>query len=465
MFAKEVYVNRRKKLKEAVGSGVILFLGNDEVGSNFEDNVYPFRQDSTFAYFFGISMPGLSAVIDIDGNTEKLYGPALSIDHVIFSGSHQSLEDKAASVGVRHVADSANLQGDLKEALQRKNKIHYLPPYRSEHRLKLARLLEIPLEEIEGKVSIDLIKAIVALRSIKSADELAEIEGAIATTVEMQKKAMEMARPGITERDLYAEVERIALTHGAGTSFPTIMTVNGQILHNHYRGNELKSGDMVLCDCGAEAHSGYAGDLTRTFPVDKKFTTRQKQVYDIVYAAYKTAKEMLRPGIEFYKVHWAACVKIVEGLKELGLMKGDPDEAVSAGAHTLFFQCGLGHMLGMDVHDMENLGEAYVGYTDELRQSTEFGFKSLRLGRILQEGMVLTVEPGIYLIPELIDLRKGQKAYLDFVDYESLEAYRHFGGIRIEDVFYITSDGAQLLGPGLPTTSGEIEAFRQSAGS
>lgn len=439
-------------------------MGNDEVGSNFEDNVYPFRQDSTFLYFFGISMPGLSAVVDIDGNTEKLYGPAQSIDHVIFSGSHQSLEDKAASVGVRHVADSANLQGDLKEVQQRKNKIHYLPPYRSEHRLKLAAFLGIPPEEIQGKVSVDLIKAIVGLRTVKSAEEVAQIEGAIATTVKMQKKAMEMARPGISERDLYVEVERIALAHGAGTSFPTIMTVNGQILHNHYRDNELRSGDMVLCDCGAEAHSAYAGDLTRTFPVDKKFTPRQKQVYDIVYAAYRTAADMLRPGIDFYKVHWGACVKIVEGLKELGLMKGDPNEAVSAGAHTLFFQCGLGHMLGLDVHDMENLGEAYVGYTDTLKQSTEFGFKSLRLGRSLEEGMVLTVEPGIYFIPELIDLRKRKNAYLDFVDYDSLEAFREFGGIRIEDDFYITSDGARLLGPELPTTSDEIEAFRESTG-
>jgi Xaa-Pro aminopeptidase len=328
--------------------------------------------------------------------------------------------------------------------------------------LKLADLFNLSPSEVSKKASPKLIKAVVKLRSIKSTAEIEEIEKAVNTTVQMQYRAMEIAEAGMTEADLFGVVQNIAMANGNNTSFPSIVTIDGQILHNHFRGNLLKEGDMVLCDCGAENFSGYAGDLTRTFPVSKTFSVKQKEIYDIVYSSYKTAVGMLKPEQLFRDVHLSACKEIVLGLIDLGLMKGDPDKAIEAGAHTLFFQCGLGHMMGLDVHDMENLGEEYVGYTDDIKQSKEFGFKSLRLGRALEDGMVLTIEPGIYFIPELIELRKCENKYLEFVNYDKLEEYKNFGGIRVEDDFLITNKGSRLLGTKLPTTAIEIEDFRIS---
>ncbi|MGP1993203.1 aminopeptidase P family protein [Zobellia laminariae] len=462
MFTTQEYIARRAGLKKLVGEGLILLTGNDEVGINFEDNIYPFRQDSTFLYFFGIQTFGLTAIIDLDNDEEIIFGDDPSIDHIVFSGPIESLQSQARKVGVSAVKSVSELSEYIGTAVSKGKKVHFLPPYRAEHSVKLSALLNVAIPELEEHSSVELIKAIVKLRTKKSAAEVLEIEKALNITVEMQYRAMEVAKPALKESDVFGEVSKIALAKGVGTSFPPIVTINGQILHNHYRGNELSEGDMLLCDCGGEVASGYAGDLTRTFPIAKKFSANQKAVYDIMYASYRTAVDMLRPGQLFLDVHLAAAEKIVEGLITLGLMKGDPKKAVAEGAHTMFFQCGLGHLLGLDVHDMENLGEQYVGYTDTLKKRTDFGFRSLRLGRALEEGMVLTVEPGIYFIPELIDLRKKEGKFQDFIDYEELEKYRNFGGIRVEDVFLITSNGAQILGNRLPTSATEIEEFMVS---
>lgn len=462
MFAKEEYITRRKKLRELLGGGLILFLGNDESGINFEHNTYPYRQDSSFIYFFGLQIPGLHAVIDLDEDKEIIFGNNLSIDDIVFTGPIESLEEQAQKVGVASVNHTNSLDTYIGDEMAKGRQIHYLPPYRPEHNLKLADLFNLSPSEVSKKASPKLIKAVVKLRSIKSTAEIEEIEKAVNTTVQMQYRAMEIAEAGMTEADLFGVVQNIAMANGNNTSFPSIVTIDGQILHNHFRGNLLKEGDMVLCDCGAENISGYAGDLTRTFPVSKTFSVKQKEIYDIVYSSYKTAVGMLKPEQLFRDVHLSACKEIVLGLIDLGLMKGNPDEAVEAGAHTLFFQCGLGHMMGLDVHDMENLGEQYVGYTDDLKQSKEFGFKSLRMGRALEEGMVLTVEPGIYFIPELIELRKSENKFFEFVNYDKLEEYKSFGGIRVEDDFLIINKGSRLLGDKLPTTSMEIEDFRIS---
>jgi len=462
MFAKEEYITRRKNLRELLGDGLILFLGNDESGINFEHNTYPYRQDSSFIYFFGLQIPGLHAVIDLDEDKEIIFGNNLSIDDIVFTGPIESLEEQAQKVGVASVKPTNSLDTYIGDAMAKGRQINYLPPYRPEHILKLSELFSLSATEVSKKISSNLIKAVVKLRSIKSNAEIEEIEKAVNTTVEMQYKAMEIAEAGMTEADLFGVVQNIAMANGNNTSFPSIVTIDGQILHNHFRGNLLKEGDMVLCDCGAENYSGYAGDLTRTFPVSKTFSVKQKEIYDIVYSSYKTAVGMLKPEQLFRDVHLAASKEIVLGLIDLDLMKGDPDKAVEAGAHTLFFQCGLGHMMGLDVHDMENLGEQYVGYADDILQSKEFGFKSLRMGRALEEGMVLTVEPGIYFIPELIVLRKSENKYFEFVNYDKLEEYKSFGGIRLEDDFLITQNGSRLLGAKLPTTSMEIEDFRIS---
>lgn len=460
MFTREEYEARRENLKKSVKSGVLLFLGNEESNINFKDNWYPFRQDSTFLYFFGLAHPNLCAIIDLDDGREIIFGDDLSIDDVVFMGQESSLEERSGKVGIYEVRPSSDLPGFIDKAKDAGRQIHFIPPYRKEHELRLASLFQSKSVDFKEKASVELIKAIVKLRSIKSGSEIAEIEKGVNTTLKMQLRAMELAAAGLSESDLYSEIFKIALSEGNGTSFPPIMTIDGQILHNHFRGNKLKSGDMILCDCGAETFSNYAGDVTRTFPVDGKFTVKQKEIYDIVHTAYTNAVAELRPGKLFKDIHLVACESIARGLTKMGLMKGDPVAAVKAGAHTVFFQCGLGHMMGLDVHDMENLGEEYVGYTEDSKQSTEFGFKSLRLGKALEPGMVLTVEPGIYFIPELIELRKSQNMFHEFINYDKVETYKDFGGIRIEDDFLIISQGSRLLGDSLPTTSDEIEAYR-----
>ncbi len=461
MFTKEEYVARRASLKRSVRTGVILLLGNNESGINFKNNWYPFRQDSTFLYYFGIERAGLSAIIDIDNNSEILFGNESSIDEIIFAGLKTSLKDMAEEVGVIRLAKAETIKDVIDIILNQKRIVHFLPPYRPEHGEKLNYLLGKGSTQFINESSVQLIKAIVNTRSIKTAAEIREIEKAVGVTGDMQLQAMKSAKMGISERILASYVNQIAYSKGRGLAFPTILTINGQVLHNYDQSNILQEGEMVLCDCGAEVDSGYCGDLTRTFPVSPGFSTKQKEIYEIVYSAYQKAVQMAHPDILFMDVHLTACYELVNGLKAIGLMKGDPVEAVQAGAHTLFFQCGLGHMMGLDVHDMENLGEEYVGYTDTFRQRTDFGFKLLRLGKKLEAGNVITIEPGIYMIPELIELRKSQKQYVDFVNYDKLDVYKKFGGIRIEDDFLITGAANRILGIKIPTKLNEIEDARR----
>jgi Xaa-Pro aminopeptidase len=457
MFDKEVYIKRRKGLKEQVGNGLIILLGNEESSMNYLDNCYPFRQDSNFLYFFGIDRPGLAAIVDIDNNNEILFGKDIGVEDIIWTGPMQSLHEQAEMAGVFKVVPALSIADKINKALSEKRKIHYLPPYRRDNLHKLNSWLNIPFDLLKKASSSELIKAIVAQRSIKSSEEIKEIEKGINITAEMQLEAARLATEGISETTIAGIIHGIALSAGGNLAFPTILTVNGQILHNHSQGNILKNGQMLLCDCGAETSMHYGGDLTRTTPVNKQFSTRQKEIYDIVLHAHQAAIESLRPGICFKEVHLLACEKLAEGLKSIGLMKGDTKDAVRQGAHAMFFQCGLGHMLGLDTHDMEDLGEEYVGYTDELKKSTQFGLKSLRLGRKLEPGFVLTVEPGIYMIPELIDLWKSENKFSEFINYDKLETYKDFSGIRIEEDLLITADGSLLLGKQLPRKVNEIE--------
>lgn len=461
MFEKTVYISRRMILKRRVGNGIILLLGNDECSINFQDNCYPFRQDSCFLYYFGLQKPGLFGVMDIDDDTETIYGEDQTLDDIVFTGCLPALKDLADSAGIHSVSSISALSRSLERALSRGRTIHYLPAYRPEHEKKLHALLNIPCEQLPEKASVILIKAIVEQRSVKTNAEVEEIERAVNITADMQLMAMNKAASGMTESQLAASLTEIALSYGGTTSFPPIVTVQGQVLHNFFRGNKLSKNKIVLCDCGAETAMNYSGDLTRSFPVENQFSSKQREIYEIVLNAYRAAVDLLKPDILFYDVHCLASEKIAEGLKQVGLMKGDAAEAVRAGAVTLFFPCGLGHFMGMDVHDMENLGEEYAGYTETMKKSREFGFKSLRLGRSLEAGFVLTVEPGIYFIPELIDLRKSQRKYLDFINYDKLEGYTGFGGIRIEDDYVITKSGSRRLGKYLPTTVQEIENIRQ----
>ena len=381
------------------------------------------------------------------------------------TGPQPTVADLAGRAGVEHTGTIKELTLFLATATKLGQSIHYLPPYRPENRLKLSSWLNMDLHLVSEKHSVPLIKAIVSQRSYKSGLELEEITKAVNITADMHLAAMSLVGEGKKEVEIVGALHEVAVGAGGQLSFPVILTKNGQILHNHYHGNVLQNGDLVLVDCGAETVSGYAGDMTRTFPVDHHFTSRQKELYEIVVNAHDVAVKALAPGILFKDVHLAACKALTEGLKSLGLMTGDVDEAVAAGAHTMFFQCGLGHMMGLDVHDMEDLGEEYVGYDEFIKKSQAFGLKSLRLGKALEPGFVLTVEPGIYIIPELIDLWKSDNKHAAFVNYQQLESYRDFGGIRVEEDFFITESGARLLGKPVPKTIEEVEKARAASTS
>jgi len=459
MFTKETYQKRRELLKSTVKSGVLLFLGNDECGMNYADNTYHYRQDSTFLYFFGSDYAGLNAIIDIDENKEIIFGDELSIDHIVWMGTQPTIKEKSEAVGIYETAPSGELQDYLSKASSKGRKIHYLPPYRPEHQVKLLNWLNIHPNQAVKNSSAEFVQAVVNQRNYKSEEEIIQIEEAVNITADMHLTAMRMAKPGMKESEIAAAVQEVAIRAGGQLSFPTIATINGQTLHNHYHGNTIKSGDMVLIDCGAENGMHYAGDMSSTFPVSKTFTERQREIYQIALNAHEAAIAELRPGVRFKDVHLKACKTIAEGMKQMGFMKGDMDEAVQQGAHALFFQCGLGHMMGLDVHDMENLGEVYVGYNGEAK-STQFGLKSLRLGRELEPGFVLTIEPGIYFIPELIDRWKAEKKFTDFINYDKVEQYKDFGGLRNEEDFLITNDGARLLGKPIPKTIDDVESQR-----
>jgi Xaa-Pro aminopeptidase len=459
MFSTRTYIDRRKRLQKDVASGILLFLGNDDYGMNYADNTYHFRQDSTFLYFFGSDYAGLSAIIDIDNDKEIIFGDELTIDHIVWMGTQPTVREKSLQVGVNRTEPSSRLPELLSEAIRKGRKIHFLPPYRAEHQVKLMDLLGVALGKQAEAASVDFIKAVVNQRNYKTDEEILQIEDAVNITADMHNHAMRMARPGMKEAEVAAAVTEIALAHEGELSFPVIATINGQTLHNHYHGNVLKEGDMLLLDAGAENRMHYAGDLSSTIPVGKRFTERQKDIYRIALAAHQNAVEALRPGVPFKDIHLLAARTIVDGMKNLGLMRGDAAEAANAGAHALFFQCGLGHMMGLDVHDMENLGEVWVGY-DGQPKSTLFGLKSLRLARKLEPGFVLTIEPGIYFIPELIDMWKAEKRFAEFINYDKVEEYRNFGGLRNEEDYLITQEGARRLGKHVPIAIEDVESMR-----
>jgi Xaa-Pro aminopeptidase len=462
MFAKEVYWERRKMLRELVGEGLILFPGNDESSMNYRANTYHYRQDSSFLYFFGINKPGLYGVCDVDAGTDILYGNDFDIDDIIWMGEQPSVRELSAEIAADSSAPLKNLEILLKQAIQSGRKIHLLPSYRGDQVLALSKILGMKCEELGQLESQELIAAVVKLRSIKDQHEISEIEKAVEVAWIMHTTAMKMAFPGNYERELAGAIEGIALSHGGPVSFPVILSMDGQTLHNHYHGNELTPGRMIVCDAGAETAMNYASDITRTYPVGGKFSEQQKDIYNIVLKANTETIKASIPGRTYQEVHLMAAKIIAGGLKELGIMKGNLDEAVAAGAHALFFPHGLGHMLGLDVHDMEGLGENNVGYTDRLKRADQFGLAYLRLGRELEPGFIVTNEPGCYFIPALIDQWKGEKKHAEFINYEQVEKYRKFGGVRIEDDVLITDSGSKVLGTPIPKTIDEVEATMNS---
>lgn len=460
MFDQNTYITRRKALTSKVGSGLILLLGNDESGMNYKDNTYAFRQDSSFLYFFGLDRPGLAALIDIDEGKEIIFGDELTIDDVIWMGTLPSIASQAASVGIKQILPMSDLESTIKKATTAKRTVHYLPPYRPENAIKIHHLLGTEISKVKASASVSLTKAVIDLRSKKTDAEIKYMEDALVITKRMHLAVMKGAKEGLKESDLTAMAQEISTAADVLLAYPIILTVHGQTLHNHHHANTLKTGQLVLGDFGAENPAHYASDITRTFPVAKTFTSQQKDIYETVLRAQQAVIDMLKPGVSYKDAHLQSARVITEGLKAVGLMKGDTDAAVAAGAHALFFPHGLGHMIGLDVHDMEDLGEDHVGYAEGTKRSDQFGLRYLRMARNLEEGFVLTVEPGIYFIPELIDRWQAEKNCADFINYDKLSGYRSFGGIRIEDDCLITSTGARVLGDPIPKTISDIEAIR-----
>ncbi len=458
MFPKEVYWQRRKQLRELLGEGLILIAGNNESAMNYRDNTYHFRQDSSFLYFFGINKPGFHGICDTGSGVDTLYGDDFEMGDIIWMGEQPKVKELAAEVAVESTNTLDALGDVLKAAIRSGRKLHILPTYRGDQVITLAGLLGVSCEEVQKYVSEGLIGAVVKLRGVKDEYEITEIEKALEVAGIMHTTAMKMAFPGNFERELAGAIEGIALSHGGPVSFPVILSMDGQTLHNHYHGNELVEGRLVVCDAGAESVMGYASDITRTFPVGGKFSSIQKDIYNIVLAANTRTIEASIPGVTYREVHLLAAKIIAGGLKDLGLMKGDLDEAVAAGAHALFFPHGLGHMMGLDVHDMESLGENLVGYAGSLKRSDQFGLAYLRMGRKLEPGFVITNEPGCYFIPALIEQWKAEKKFEQFINYRAVEPYLGFGGVRIEDDVLITDTGSRVLGTPIPKTADEVEA-------
>ncbi len=460
MFAKEIYIQRRARLRARVRSGVVLMLGNDESPMNYAANTYPFRQDSTFLYFFGLDQPALAAVLDLDEGTECLFGDDPSLDDIVWTGPRPLLRDRSQEVGVAQTAPGKELEQVLNKAARKGRTIHTLPQYRAENDRRIADCgLRIADSRGDIRPSPDLIRAVVEQRSIKSPEEIEQIETALSITARMHTAAMKTAKPGVFEYEVAGAMEGIMASNGVRPAFPPIFSIHGEIMHNPYYDNRLQAGNIVINDSGAESPLHYAGDITRTIPVGGRFSPRQKEIYSIVFNAQARAIAAAAPGVEWREVHRLAAVALMEGLKALGLVRGDPQEAVAAGAHTLFFPTGVGHMMGLDVHDMEPLGEDYVGYTDTIRRNPEFGWRYLRLAKPVEPGFVITVEPGIYFIPALIDRRRAESKYDQFIDYGKVDSYRTFGGIRIEDDILITPRGCRILGPHIAKTIAEVEAL------
>ena len=462
MFSKETYVNRRAELKKLVKSGIIILFGNNESPANFPANgYYPFRQDSSFLYYFGPKRDGLVGVIDVDNDKELLIGNDIDIDDIVWYGSVDSVHDMAEHAGVKESAPMKQLQVICDNAMKEKRTIHFLPPYRHDTMIQIFDLLGIHPSKQREAASVELIKAVVKMRSTKEQQEIEEIERACAIGYKMHTTAMRVTKPGVTEKYVGGQVNGIANSYGAMVSFPTIFSQHGEIMHGNPSMAVLESGRLALCDCGGETMEHYCSDNTRTFPVNGKFTQRQLEIYSIVEDCHDLALKISKPGVKYFDVHMDVCRLMTDRLKELGLMMGDTEEAVRAGAHAMFLPHGLGHMMGMDVHDMEGLGQTYVGFDDETRPNLEqFGTNCLRMGRRLEEGFVVTDEPGIYCIPALIDEWRAKGLHKDFINYEKLETYKDFGGIRIEDDILITSDGCRFLGEErIPYHPKDVEDF------
>jgi Xaa-Pro aminopeptidase len=458
MFESSVYISRRRRLVESMSDGLMLFLGNSEASANYKDNTYLFRQDSTFLYFFGLDHPDMAAIIDVESGEETIFGDDVDIDDIIWMGPQPSVKDQAAGVGVANSAPLCKLEGVLREAQAKGRKIHFLPPYRNHNKMMLNKMLGIPFDGMKESASVEFIRGVVALRKIKEPCEIFEIDKACNLGYAMHYTAMQMMKLGMSEQELVGVMEGICASGGYMCSFPTILSQHGETMHNHRHDGILTEGKLLLIDAGCELDSHYCSDNTRTWPCSGRFTQKQAEIYSIVSAANQHVVDNARPGVSYRQMHLETSKVIIEGLSALGLVHGDVDEMVAAGVQGMFMPHGLGHNMGLDVHDMEDLGENNVGYDIDQERAKQLGLGSLRMARILKPGYVVTDEPGIYFIPALIEQWKKEGRNAQYINFDKLESYYDFGGIRLEDDILITEDGCRLLGSKrLPITVKDVE--------
>ena len=459
MFSAKTYTARRQELRTKIGSGILLFPGNLAAPNNYPNNAYYFRQDSSFLYYFGLNIPAVTGLIDVEAGTEELYGDDFTVEDIIWTGPQPTLRELGAEVGVATTFPSEALAARLRKAVAQGRRIHFLPPYRGETKLQLAELLGIAPALLHDYKSVDLMLAVAEMREKKSDEEIEEMERAFRIGYEMHTTAMRMCRPGIVERQIAGAIEGIAKSAGSGVSFPSIVSQHGETLHNLNADGVLEEGRLLLCDAGAETVNNYCSDHTRTYPVGGRFTDRQRDVYNIVLAAHDHVAGIVRPGMMYTELHNAAYTVLAEGLIGLGLLKGTAADAVAAGAMTLFMPHGLGHGLGMDVHDCEAMGERSFDFSTIAERAAASASCIYRAAWRLEPGTVLTDEPGLYFIPALIDKCRAEGKYAGIVDYDALEGYRDFGGIRIEDDLLVTATGCRMLGDRkIPVTVDELEA-------
>ncbi len=463
LFSKSTYVERRNELKKLVGSGLIVLFGNNDSPANYPSNTYKFRQDSSFLYYFGLHRNGLVGVIDVDNDREYLVGDEIDIEDIVWYGSVTSVAEMAEMTGVARTAAMRELPAIVESAKAQGEEVHFLPPYRFDNQIQIMDLLGIHPSQQKAAASLKLIAAVVKMRTTKTEEEIAELERAAEIGYEMHTTAMRLCRPGITEQYIGGMVDGIANAYGCMVSFQTIATQHGEVMHGNPSPAKLEAGRLMLVDAGAETNENYCSDNTRTTPVSGVFTQKQKDIYNIVVECHDHVLEVAKPGVKWWDVHFAVCRIITERLQQLGLMKGDVEESLKAGAHAMFLPHGLGHSMGMDVHDMEGLGQVYVGFDDEVRPSTQFGTNALRFGRRLQKGFVVTDEPGIYFIPALIDDWKKNGTNAQFLNFDKIDEYRDFGGIRIEDDVLITDEGCRFIGSKrIPYHVEDVEEFMRS---
>ena len=472
MFSSEVYVNRRRALLEQMAArtaegrrGIAVFLGNVDAATNYRGNDYKFRQDSSFLYYWGVDEPWFAAVLDLDSADECLYGNDVDIDDIIWMGPQPSVASKGEAVGCAKTLPLAEFDKTVMAAVAAGRLVHFLPPARYYNQMKLSQLTGVSTDAVRkvapvaaGGASEELVKSVVAMRLIKEQCEIEELDKAAEIGYLMHTEARRGCKPGVLEQEIVGRMEGVTLSKGWGVSFTTILSQNGETLHNHSHHQIITPGRLLVVDAGAESNTHYASDFTRTYPCSGKFTTRQREIYDIVQQANEYAYSLTKPGTTYWDVHYATARFLLDGLKALDLVRGDVDEMLPLGISGLFMPHGLGHNMGMDVHDMEDLGENYVGYADDQKRHPLLGLGNLRMARRLEPGHVVTDEPGLYFIPALIEQWKREGTDRGFVNYDKLEGYYDFGGIRLEDDILVTAEGARRLGPHrLPILSADIE--------